>query len=195
LRASHLRGFRIPGAERRLIASLFADDTSTFLAHEDTWGDLWAVILQWCEGSRARFNRDKTEVIPIGTAEYRARVRATRSIAGVPGSSDIIPASIGIAPDGTAIRVLGAWIGNGVDQVTTWTPTIQKVEAFLTRWGQSHPTLSGRKNIVQMGPGGITQYLAMVQGMPKSIEITLTKMTRSFMWSGATVPPVNMDTL
>ncbi|EPS95520.1 hypothetical protein FOMPIDRAFT_21597, partial [Fomitopsis schrenkii] len=194
LRKSQLRGFKIPGAERRLIASLFADDTSTFLAQSDRWDSLWRVILTWCKGSRARFNRDKTEVIPIGTMEYRAQVRATRSIAGVP-NNDTIPLSIDIAPDGTAVRVLGAWIGNKVDQVATWSPTIQKVDVFLTRWGQSHPTLSGRKNIVQMGPGGITQYLTMVQGMPRSVEITLTKMIRGFMWSGAKVPPVSLDTL
>ncbi|EPS99575.1 hypothetical protein FOMPIDRAFT_1094899, partial [Fomitopsis schrenkii] len=65
----------------------------------------------------------------------------------------------------------------------------------LTRWGQCHPTLTGRKNIVQMGPGGITQYLTAVQGMPRQVEDSLNKMVRNFIWKGAKVPPVNGNTL
>ncbi|EPT02707.1 hypothetical protein FOMPIDRAFT_23177, partial [Fomitopsis schrenkii] len=184
LRKSSLKGFSIPGAPRRLIASLFADNTSMFLSHEDRWSDLWAIIFRWCKGSRARFNTDKTEVIPIGTKEYRDRVRDTKSISGLTGGVDAIPRSIAIAPDGKATRILGAWIGNGVDQIATWAPVMHKVEAFLARWGRCHPTLSGRRHIIQMGPGGITQYLTVVQGMQKQTEKQLTRIIRDFLWDG-----------
>ena len=194
LRSSHLKGFEIPGAARRQIASLFADDTSTFLSAADRWSDLWDIINKWCAGSRAHFNRDKTEVIPIGEEEYRARVLATRHIDGNQTQNEI-PENVHIASDGESVRVLGAWIGNKVDQAATWAPVIQKTEAFLERWGKCHPTLIGRKNIIQMGPGGITQYLTVVQGMPKSVENSLKKIIRDFFWNGARTPPVNIDTL
>ena len=42
--------------------------------------------------------------------------------------------------------------------------------------------------------GGMTQYLAKVQTMPKQIESTLTKIIRDFMWNGKK-PSVNIDTL
>ena len=42
--------------------------------------------------------------------------------------------------------------------------------------------------------GGMTQYLAKVQTMPKEIEGTLTKIIRNFVWDGKK-PPVNIDTL
>ena len=194
MRASNLSGFEIPGAARRQIASLFADDTSTFLSSTDKWSDLWAIINRWCTGSRARFNRDKTEVIPIGSAEYRAQVLETRSIDGQRNQASI-PENVHIAGDGESVRVLGAWIGNKVDQAATWAPILQKTEAFLDRWGRCHPTLSGRKNIIQMGPGGITQYLTMVQGMPKTVEHSLNAMIRKFLWKGVRTPPVSLDTL
>ena len=194
LRTSDLKGFCIPGAERRHIASLFADDTSTFLSSDDDWAELWRIIARWCSGSRARFNRDKTEVIPIGTPEYRTQVATHRRLS-TEGEGSLIPDSVHIAADGEAVRVLGAWIGNNVDQVATWAPVLQKIDSFLARWGRCHPTLTGKKNIIQMGPGGISQYLTTVQGMPKSVERTINMRMRAFLWNGARTSPVSMDTL
>ena len=82
LRKSSLKGFKIPGAPQRLIASLFADDTSAFLTAEDKWSDIWRIIECWCRGSRARFNAGKTEVIPIGSPKYRKAVMENRMLSG-----------------------------------------------------------------------------------------------------------------
>ena len=194
MRASSLNGFNIPGTTCRQIASLFADDILTFLSSSDRWSDQWAIIAKWCTGSRARFNKEKTEVIPIGRPEYRAQVLETGCI-DVQGSQETIPENVHIAADGEAVQVLGAWIRNKVDQTAMWAPVLQKVNAFLMQWGQCHPTLTGQGNIVQMGPGGITQYMTMVQGMPKAIENSLNTMIRKFIWKGAHIPPVNLDTL
>ncbi|EPS95584.1 hypothetical protein FOMPIDRAFT_27596, partial [Fomitopsis schrenkii] len=185
LRRSRLRGFHLPGATRRLVASLFADDTSTFLAASDGWSAVWTIIDGWCRGSRARFNAGKTEVIPVGKQEYRATVLEYRSISGQGGDEhDKIPEDIHIATDGEAVRVLGAWIGNKVDQIAVWTLAMTKIKSFLLRWGRCHPSMGGKRSIVQMGPGGISQYLTMVQGMPASTEKELTRMIRDFMWEG-----------
>ncbi|EPS93462.1 hypothetical protein FOMPIDRAFT_26257, partial [Fomitopsis schrenkii] len=189
LRKSPIRGFQIPGAARGLVASLFAfaDDTSTFLAATDRWSTIWIVIGRWCRGSRAKFNTGKTEVIPVGRPEYRAAVLEHRSISGVEGDEhERIPDDIHIVPDGEAVRILGAWVGNGVEQIAIWAPAIKKIKDFLERWGRCHPSMGGKRSIVQMGPGGISQYLTSVQGMPAQIEKELTKLIRSFMWGERT---------
>ncbi|EPS94213.1 hypothetical protein FOMPIDRAFT_23382, partial [Fomitopsis schrenkii] len=185
LRRSTLKGFRIPGAARRLVASLFADDTSTFLAASDRWTVVWAVIHKWCRGSRAKFNNGKTEVIPVGHIEYRAAVIASRTISGVAGGDpERIPEGIRIAHNREAVRILGAWIGNGVEQVAVWAPAMKKMKDFLERWGRCHPSMGGKRSIVQMGPGGISQYLTCVQGMPRQIEDEIAKTIQQFMWDG-----------
>lgn len=46
-----------------------------------------------------------------------------------------------------------------------------------------------------MGPGGITQYLTIVQGMPRPVHLSLQTMVRDFLWDGRRTPPVGMDTL
>jgi len=43
--------------------------------------------------------------------------------------------------------------------------------------------------------GGMTQYLAMVQGMPKDVEERIQKRIRKFIWSEKTMSPVNVETL
>ena len=65
LRASSLKGYNIPGAAERLIATLFADDTTTFLHKEDSFADLMSILDTWCTASGAKFNKDKTEIIPL----------------------------------------------------------------------------------------------------------------------------------
>ncbi|EPS93002.1 hypothetical protein FOMPIDRAFT_23268, partial [Fomitopsis schrenkii] len=196
LRRSQIQGFQIPGATRKLVASLFADDTSVFLACTDRWATVWTVIGRWCKGSRAKFNAKKTEVIPVGRPEYRAAVLEHRSISGEDcGEQETIPRGTHIAREGEAVRILGAWVGNGVEQVAVWTPAMKKMQDFLTRWGKCHPSMGGKRSIVQMGPGGISQYLTMVQGMPPPVEKEVIKMIRTFMWEGRSPTPISMDAM
>ena len=44
LRKSNLRGLTIPGTHERLIATLFSDDTTVFLAEEDSLTDLTKIL-------------------------------------------------------------------------------------------------------------------------------------------------------
>jgi hypothetical protein len=64
----------IPGISERKIASLFSDDTTTFLVETDSYDDLSGILTMWCTASGAKFNKGKTVAIPIGTPEYRKSV-------------------------------------------------------------------------------------------------------------------------
>ncbi|KAL6300500.1 hypothetical protein BKA93DRAFT_866095, partial [Sparassis latifolia] len=110
-------------------------------------------------------------------------------------NSQPLPENIHIASDGEPVRILGAWLGNKIDQAGTWSAVIDKISHSLARWNQSHPTLRGRKLIIQMIVGGMSQYLTAVQGMPQHVETTLTKMTRHFIWDSDRPPLISLDTL
>ncbi|EPT04798.1 hypothetical protein FOMPIDRAFT_18202, partial [Fomitopsis schrenkii] len=193
LRKSNLQGFSIPGLTHKVLTSLFADDTSTFLSARDSWSDLWQILHKWCLASGAKFNNGKTEIIPIGRPDYRKWVMESKKMNPFI-EGDQIPETVHIAKDGEAVRILGAWIGNGTDQIAIWTPTLHKIQLFVKRWGKCHPSLTGKKHIVQMGPGGISQYLTRVQGMPPGIEKEIKNIIRDFVWNGAK-PTVNFETL
>ena len=61
--------------------------------------------------------------------------------------------------------------------------------------GKEQSTIEGRKLIIQMVVGGMTQYLTQVQGMPTSTEKKLEKRIRKFIWRERTMTPVNTETL
>ncbi|KAJ7200070.1 hypothetical protein B0H12DRAFT_986191, partial [Mycena haematopus] len=63
------------------------------------------------------------------------------------------------------------------------------------RWELGRPTMEGRRLIILMVIGGMTQYLATVQGMPKEIEKKLEKRVRNFLWAEKTNVTVNKETV
>ncbi|EIM84090.1 uncharacterized protein STEHIDRAFT_36193, partial [Stereum hirsutum FP-91666 SS1] len=192
LRGSDLEGFRIPGVADRIITKLFADDTTVYLSQNDSFERLQEILQLWCSASGAKFNVAKTEIIPIGTPEYRERVYTTRKLNT---DQQAIADNIHILRDGEAARILGGWIGNNADCEAPWSTVIEKIDQNLRRWGRSHPTMDGRKLIVQMIVGGMTQYLTKIQGMPKNVEDRLVKIIRTYMWDSASVPAVSLETL
>jgi hypothetical protein len=155
--------------------------------------DLQSILEEWCIASGAKFNIGKMEIIPIGTQEHRAQVITSRKLN--PRDHTSIDERIRIANDGEATRSLGAWIGNNTNNATPWEPIIDKAHRNLELWNKSHPTILGKKLIIQMIIGGYTQFLTMAQGMPQRIEETLIRMIRNFMWNDSNVPKIALDTL
>ncbi|OJT05923.1 LINE-1 reverse transcriptase -like protein [Trametes pubescens] len=192
LRQSTLRGLMIPGDVERLVATLFADDTTIFLGEGDEYAAAIAPTTVWCRASRARFNLEKTEVIPVGTQVYRSSVVATRKLS--PGAEPI-PANVHVVRDGEAVRSLGAWIGNGTDDAVPWANLIKTMSKNMDGWAKGKPTLLGRKLAVDLEIGGRTQFLAKAQGMPKSVEAAISRMIADFMWNGDKKPRVARSTL
>ncbi|KAI0664179.1 hypothetical protein C8Q70DRAFT_880201, partial [Cubamyces menziesii] len=187
LRNSDLRGFRLPGTDEKLIAKLFADDTTVYLSEQDNYADLQTVTQTWCDGSRAKFNSRKTEIIPVGTPEYRNRVADTR----IPGPNSIaIPPGANVARDTEAVRILGAWVGNRTSGDAAWDRIASLMSKNLTRWAKANPTLEGKRLIVSMEVGGRTQFLAKAQGMTKAAEAMINKLIRTFIWGDGKRPMV-----
>ncbi len=192
LRASALRGILIPGDTDRLIATLFADDTTVFLGEGDDYAAALAPADIWCKAARARFNLEKTEIIPLGTPAHRAQVLATRCLYQ---GATLIPPDVHIVEDGEAVRSLGAWIGNQADAAAPWSAMIATMRRNLEHWNKGKPTLLGRKLAIDLEVGGRTQFLAKAQGMPKAVEVAVTRMIINFMWNGDTHPRVDRGTL
>ena len=193
LRKSDLTGFKLPGNNKRIIATLFADDTTVYLSKEDDFGHLTEILDTWCLASGARFNINKTEIIPIGSHDYRDTLRTNRLMDGMTGT--MIPRHIKIAVEGEPIRSLGALIGNKIGQVEPWSKILEKIDSNLDQWSKSHPTMEGRRLIILMVIGAMTQYFSKVQGMPKIVEHKLEKRIRSFFWAGKTKTTINSQTI
>jgi len=187
-----LQGYKIPGVKNRIIVNLYADDTTIYLGKNDRFHDLEATLAKWCTASGAKFNPDKTEIVPMGPKAHRDGIINTRKLHP---DDPPLAENIRVAQDGTPIRSLGAWIGNELDSAAAWEPILNQVKTSLDNWQRGHPTLDGKRLITQMIAGGKTQFLAKAQGMPKNIERALIKIIRNFIWDNARTPPISMDRL
>ncbi|EJD33856.1 hypothetical protein AURDEDRAFT_76637 [Auricularia subglabra TFB-10046 SS5] len=186
LRKSTLRGYEIGGLAERLIATLYADDTTVYLSEEDDYEMLLGILETWCKASGARFNVMKTEIIPLGSAEYRATLIATRRPRA---DAPEVPVGIRIARDGEVTRILGSWPGNGTENTAAWSMILDKVRDALGRWARFRPSMNGKSIISRAIIGGCTQYLTAAQGMPPDVERKLDRLTLDFLWGGGQETP------
>ena len=65
LRNSDLRGFRLPGTDEKLIAKLFADDTTVYLSEQDNYADLQTVTQTWCDGRGPNSTPERLRSFPL----------------------------------------------------------------------------------------------------------------------------------
>jgi ribonuclease HI len=179
IRNSGIKGIEVPNLDDPVKVSLFADDTTVILAEHDSLEELNGLLTQWCSISGAKFNVEKTEVIPIGTKEYRKSVRETRKLSD---DSAPIPETVHIAADKESTRILGAWVGNETNPEEPWRPIVETIKKDFARWETRYPTLEVKRHIVQMIAGGKTQFLSRAQGMPERIQNELQKLINSFVW-------------
>ena len=177
---SDLTGFTTDHINKTIV-SLFTDDITVYLSENDNVETLYSILSKWCKASGAKFNIEKMEVIPIENKEYRDQVVRT---ARTNPASTTFDQNIHIAKDGQAVWILGAWIGNNIDESAIWSPILEKIDLRLQWWDQKKLSIEGRKVIIQWTVGAMLQYLTCAQGMPKSIESALNKHIQKFIWDG-----------
>jgi len=122
IRQSSLRGFRIQGLDKQILVSLFADDTLVDMNKNDNKETL--AIKNFCEVSTAKFNDEKSEILPMGTKEYRDNMIRMRTMNKT--TNNKIDQAIRIVEDKDSLRTLGAYIGNNNETSIQW-------EAILKR--------------------------------------------------------------
>ena len=76
----NLKGYEIPNTGKTIKVNLYADDTTIYLSSSDKYHDLENILTKWCLASGAKFNLEKTEIIPIGTETHQKRLTQTRQI-------------------------------------------------------------------------------------------------------------------
>jgi len=189
----NIKGITIPGIENTIKVTLFVDDTNLFLNKEDQLDYVQRTLDKWCKVSGVRFNIEKTEIIPIGTKSHRKTIADNRKINAQ--DNNPLPQKIRIAYDREAVRILGAWIGNAVNNLAPWEPILNAIKTKLNRWEKAHLMLNGKHIIIQAIMGGHTQFLAKAQGMPMHIEDALMNIMSTFIWEQGTKPRIAMATL
>ena len=100
----NIHGLDIPCLPENLKIKMFADDTDLYLNKYDRLDIVQETLDHWCAASGAKFNIEKTEIIPIGSVAHRDNVLLTRKLNQQDQSP--LPDRIHIAKDGEAVRIL-----------------------------------------------------------------------------------------
>lgn len=99
-----------------------------YLKEGNKYDDLKDILQKWCASSGAHFNTEKTEILPVGTQEHRENVTDMRQLSP---NEQQISNTVRIIKDGEHTRVLGAYVGNGVKNITVWTPLVEAIDKHL----------------------------------------------------------------
>ncbi|KAI0822700.1 hypothetical protein BC628DRAFT_1283863, partial [Trametes gibbosa] len=101
--------------------------------------------------------------------------------------------NVHVAGEGEPVRILGAFFGNGVSDITVWAPKFDKLVSTMDRWKIGRTTLEGKRHVSQMMVGGMTQFLTDVQRMPPQVLKRFTKIMQSYLWDDKHNIPVGME--
>ena len=119
--------------------NLFVGDTTLYLSDKDRFNTIKPKLKVWCEALGAKFNIEKTEIIPLGTLDHRNIVIAMCKIN--PQDQMQLDECIHIAKEGEAVRSQGAWIGNHATDLTPWEIMLDKMRKKLKHGGdQAQPS-------------------------------------------------------
>jgi len=129
IRKLSLGDFKIQGLEERILISLFADDILVYMNKNDNKKTLEQVIKNFCKASTAKFNNKKSEILPIGTKEYRTNVIRTRTVNKT--DNDKIDQAIRIVEDNDSLRTLETYIGNDSKTNVQWEAILKKQSKIL----------------------------------------------------------------
>lgn len=178
LRKSNLKGLEIEGNIERLVVNLFADDTIVYLRKDDNMEVLDKVLNTFCKASTAKFNVNKTEILPIGKAGFRREMIENRRM-GI----NIINGDKKIIKEGESMRTLGSWVGNGKTDSPQWEKIIKSQERIIEKWSRMNLTTKGKELALKSLIQSKAVFLATVNGMPTKVEDEMKKMYHKFLWN------------
>jgi len=179
IRKSDLQGLKIPNLNKRLLVSLFADDTLVYLNHKDEMKELKKVLDLFCGASTAKFNHEKTEYLMIGSELFRHRAIKNRRF-----GQNTLNQRDKIIQEGEAMRTLGAWVGNNSNTETQWNGILNDQRKILEVWAKMNLSFKGKELVLKALVQSKALFLATVNGMPEDVMHVMHKQMKDFVWNG-----------
>ena len=160
IRSSPLKGFNISNDLEKVLVKAYADNTTVYIGPDDNPSDLMECLDLFCRASTAKFNDQKTEIIPLGSKEARITTIRTRKF-----NRWNIEDNVRIAQEGEATHILGSWQGHGINIQAKWNEMLEKQQKTMKLWNQSYPSATGRVLIAKALVVSLAYYLMTVNGI------------------------------
>jgi len=104
-------------------------------------------IKNFCEVSTAKFNDEKSEILPIGIKEYRDNMIRMRTMNKT--TNNKIDQAIRIVEDKDSLRTLGAYIGNNNETSIQWEAILKRQLGILKSWSKMSLLSKGKELVMK----------------------------------------------
>jgi len=151
---------------------MFAGDTMIYMNENDDTKPLENTIKSFCEVFTAKFNEEKSEILPMGTKKYRDEVVRTRITNQANGRT--IDPKIKIIGDRESIQTLGAYVGNKNKLGIQWGTVLQAQAKIMKNWSGMNLLTKGKELVLKALIQSRAMYLATANKMPKDIIKRMT---------------------
>uniref|UniRef100_A0A671PCM7 Reverse transcriptase domain-containing protein n=1 Tax=Sinocyclocheilus anshuiensis TaxID=1608454 RepID=A0A671PCM7_9TELE len=159
-----IKGIGIEGGENKIFQ--YADDTTLMLQDLASVGEAMKIVQNFCRGSGAKVNEDKTVYMRFGGTEV---------LAGHFNFKEM-----------NEIKILGVLMGKDETKAegTMWEEILGGIERRLNFWRLMSLTLKGRVLIVNVLMVSKLWHILYVASMPLWTEKRLKKCFLDFLWDG-----------
>ena len=139
------------------------------------------IINTFCKVSTAKFNKEKTEILPIRSEKYRKKVvekKQTSELEKIQISDEIR-----IVKDKKTLKTLESYMGNKTNQITQQNQILKKQKDILNAWTILN-LLSNRKELILKSlVQSRVLFLATVNRMLKSVQKKMKKQMETLLWN------------
>lgn len=165
----NISGIKIPNSTEEALIFQHADDTTLTVSDKCSVDEVFKVFNCYEKSSGAKINRQKSEILPIGTGCI----------------SDCEKKRFGLQICDNYILLLGVFIGK--DQNTcdslNWHDKVVKIKRLLNMWCQRKLTIQGRVNVISSLLMSRLWYALFVSSMPHTYLTEMKTACINFIWN------------
>jgi len=162
---------------------MYVDDTNLFLsAAEDDVEDVAKCLEDTSYAIGCKFNLDKTDVLPVGSARHKATARE---------SGVALPGAYVLAPD-SPLRILGVWIGCWKQAGPRWAQILTHTRKLIGQWNAIGASIQNRVLITKLLMQSRCYYLLDGNGVPPAILNKLSALINRFVRGRYSLLPYRM---
>ena len=168
-------GIKIPGIGQYKL-SKFADDTVLFLNNQTDHDIARICITTYEEGSSAKANVSKTEILPIGP--------------NVHNITNPLTTDIKILNHNAEVRFLGVTIGNKVNTNAIWDTQLNKLSKSLLLWDSKNLSYEGKVMALRNQALCTIWFHAKFHHLPISRKKQIESLVKTFICKGKRRAPI-----
>jgi len=162
---------------------MYADDTNLFLSTtNDDIEDVAKCLEDTSYAIGCKFNLDKTDVLPVGSASHKARTK--KNGVSLPGAYVLAP--------GSPLRILGVWVGCPKQAAPRWTQILTHTRKLIGQWNTIGASVQNRVLIAKLLMQSRCYYLLDGNGIPPAVLTKLSNLINRFVRGRYSLLPYRM---